>query len=179
MRVFQDVFTDEEFMSETYKFELAYEEAIMKVGSTYKKKEAVGNVDIGCGNAFGGSNEDEEEGGSAPGEEPQEKVIDIAYNFGLCEQSLSKADFMGYIKEYCKKLKLKLTETNPSRVDGFMKGIGAFIKQVVGENFNDYVFYTGSKETLDGGIAISYWEDESAAGPMFYFFRDGLKEIKY
>ena len=178
MRVFQDVFTDEEFMSETYKHTLAFNDAIMKVESKYTKKEAVGNVDIGCGNAFGGSNEDEEEGGSAPGEEPQEKVIDIVYNFNLVEQQLSKADFTSYIKGYMKNLKAQLETTNPTRVAEFMKGAGEFVKLVMSK-FEDYTFYTGSKETLDGGIALSFWEDETASGPMFYFFRDGLKEVKY
>jgi hypothetical protein len=47
MRVFQDVFTEEEFMSEVYKYELAYNDAVMKVKSTYKKKEQVGQIDVG------------------------------------------------------------------------------------------------------------------------------------
>jgi len=38
--------------------------------------------------------------------------------------------------------------------------------------------YVGSKESLDGGICLSFWEDETASGPVFYFFKDGLKEVK-
>jgi hypothetical protein len=38
--------------------------------------------------------------------------------------------------------------------------------------------YTGTKETLDGGICLSFWEVETDPGPMFYFFKDALKEVK-
>lgn len=38
--------------------------------------------------------------------------------------------------------------------------------------------YTGVSESLEGSIAISYWEDEGATGPVFYFFKDSVKEIK-
>jgi hypothetical protein len=58
-----------------------------------------------------------------------------------------------------------------------MKGAQAFIGSVV-KNFDEWEFYTGSSESLDGSIVLSYWEDESASGPMFYLFKDCLKEIK-
>jgi hypothetical protein len=38
--------------------------------------------------------------------------------------------------------------------------------------------YTGASESLEGSIALSFWEDEAAAGPVFYFFKDALKEVK-
>ena len=38
--------------------------------------------------------------------------------------------------------------------------------------------YAGASESLDGSIALSYGEDEGATGPMFYFFKDALKEVK-
>ena len=164
--------SDLEFMSEVYKYDLAFGNAIMKVKSSYKNKEQVGNVDVGNCNHFGGT---EEEGGDG---EPQEKVLDIQYNFNLVETHMSKGEFMTYIKGYLKKLSDFLTEKNGERVDEFKKGIQDFIKTVVGK-YDEYTLYTGSKETLDGGIALSFWEDETAPGPMFYFFMDGLKEVKY
>jgi len=85
---------------------------------------------------------------------------------------------MTYIKEYLKKLKAYLEEQGKSdRVAVFQKGAQDFIKFVVSK-FNDFTFYTGSSESLDGSIAFSFWEDESASGPVFYFFKDGLKEQK-
>lgn len=131
---------------------------------------------LGCGNAFGGTGDEEgEQGGSA--ETGEEKVIDIQFNFNLVEYQFSKADFMTYIKGYLKKVKEHLTTNKPERVEPFMKGAQEFIKLVNGK-FDEFVFYTGTKETLDGGIALSFWEDDSAPGPVFCFFKDGLKEVK-
>jgi hypothetical protein len=56
MRIYQDVFTDEEFISDSYKMEMIHNDVIGEVKSRMVVcKES--DVDIGCGNAFGGSNE--------------------------------------------------------------------------------------------------------------------------
>jgi hypothetical protein len=47
MKVFQDVLTNDEVMSDSFQFTTDYNDVIMKVKSAYKNKEAVGNVDIG------------------------------------------------------------------------------------------------------------------------------------
>ncbi len=47
MKVFQDVFTNDEVMSDSFKFTLDFNDVFMKVNSTYKNKDQVGNVDIG------------------------------------------------------------------------------------------------------------------------------------
>ena len=174
MKVFQDVFTNDEVLSDIYSAEYAYSDVIMKVKSTYKNKEDVGNVDIGCGNAFGG-NEDDGEGGDGVA---QEKVLDVVYNFNLTENPMSKPEFMAFIKNYLKNLKAHLEGNGKAaRTEDFMKGAQEFIKFVVSK-FDDFTFYLGSSESLDGAVIFSFWEDESAAGPVFYYFKDGYKEIK-
>ena len=60
MLIFQDIFNTDEFMSDIFPFTLEYDDCIMKVQSSYKAPEDVGNVDIGCGNAFGGGEEEQE-----------------------------------------------------------------------------------------------------------------------
>ena len=47
MRLFVDIFTDEEFLSDVFKFELAHNDAIIKAPSSYKKKDEIGEVDVG------------------------------------------------------------------------------------------------------------------------------------
>lgn len=85
---------------------------------------------------------------------------------------------MGLIKPFLKNLKAYLIEQKKEdRVEKFMAGAQTFIKKVV-SNFDDYEFYTGSSESLEGSIVLSFWEDESASGPMFYLFKDALKEVK-
>ncbi len=172
MKIFQDVFTNDEVMSDIFPFTLDYDDVIMKVASKYKTKDSCGNVDIGCGNAFGG----EEEGGD--GEEPAEKVIDVAFNAGLVETPFSKSDFMTFIKNYLKNMVAYLKENGKeNRVADFQKGAQNFVKSVV-PKFDDFTFYLGTSESMDGALVLSFWENEEAAGPMFYFFKDGLKEIK-
>lgn len=47
MKVFQDVFTNDELMSDVFASSLAYEDAIMKVQSRLVSKDNCDNVDIG------------------------------------------------------------------------------------------------------------------------------------
>jgi hypothetical protein len=47
MKLFADIFTDEEFMSDVFKFEIVNNDAIMKVKSSYKAKDSIGDVDVG------------------------------------------------------------------------------------------------------------------------------------
>ena len=173
MKVFQDVFTNDELLNDVFSFTKDFDGVIMKVKSTYKNKDDVGNVDIGCGNAFGGN--EEEAGGEAGA---VEKVLDVQYNFNLVETSFSKADFMTYIKNFLKTLKAHLESTGKTdRVAAFQTGAQNFVKQVVSK-FDEYTFYTGSSESMDGSIVLSFWEDETASGPVFYYFADALKEVK-
>lgn len=71
---------DAEIISDGYKLVPMFDDTCFKVQS---KMIVVGevNVDVGCGNAFGGKNEEEEEGG-AQGGAPVEKVNDLITNFG-------------------------------------------------------------------------------------------------
>jgi hypothetical protein len=175
MKVFQDVFTNDEYMSEIFPFTLDYDDVIMKVKSSYKNPDQIGTVDIGCGNAFGGN---EEEGGAAE-ESGVQKVLDVLFNQNLVETSFSKADFMSFIKNYLKNLKAYLENNGQKdRCEAFQKGAQNFIKFLVSK-FDEWTFYLGPSESMDGGIGLSFWEDESAPGPVFFFFKDGLKEVKY
>lgn len=74
---------DAEIISDSYKFEYPeqYLGAVAVVKSRMVAKGDV-EVDVGCGNAFGGKNEDEEEGGAGgAGQAPVEKVNDLIDNF--------------------------------------------------------------------------------------------------
>lgn len=61
------------------------------------------DVDIGCGNAFGGQNEEDGETGGAGGA-PVAKVIDLVDAFRYEETSFDLEGFKGYFKNYMKKL---------------------------------------------------------------------------
>ncbi len=108
-------------------------------------------------------------------------VLDVIDNAQLKQVNMSKKEFMAYIKDYFKKVIAYLEENGKKdRVEGFKKGAQAFIKFIV-PKFDEIELYTGANGENDdgeivGGICISFWEDDSAPGPIFFFFKDGLKE---
>jgi hypothetical protein len=177
MKIFKDVITGDEMLSDTFQMTVEYEDAIYKVPSKNRPKDDLGDVDVGCGDAF--TKQEGEEEPSAP--QGVEMVLDVIANSELKQVNMSKKEFMAYIKDYFKKIIAYLEENGKKdRVDGFKKGAQAFIKFIV-PKYDDIELYTGANGENDdgeivGGICISYWEDDSAKGPMFYFFKDGLKE---
>jgi hypothetical protein len=50
MKVFQDVFTNDELMSDIFKFTLDHDDVIMKVNSALTTKDNCANVDVGTQN---------------------------------------------------------------------------------------------------------------------------------
>ena len=52
MKLFVDLFTQEEFISDVFKMEEAFQESIYKVKSSYKLKDQVGDVDVGINEIF-------------------------------------------------------------------------------------------------------------------------------
>ena len=174
MKIFKDVITGDEMLSDTFQMTIEYEDAIIKVPSKNRPKDAL-IVDV--------PNNDEQEGedNNAQGNEPVEMVLDVVANSELKQVNMSKKEFMAYIKDYFKKVIAYLEENGKAdRVDGFKTGAQAFIKFIV-PKYDEIELYTGANGENDdgeivGGVCVSYWEDDSAKGPMFYFFKDGLKE---
>ena len=167
-------------ITDAFEMTLDYEDAIYKVPSKNRPKDNFEDVDnmIRCGNAFG---KGEGEGDEPQAQEGVEMVLDVIANAELKQVNMSKKEFMAYIKGYFKKVIAYLEENGKKdRVEGFKKGAQAFIKFIV-PKYDDIELYTGAHgENEDGdivgGVCISYWEDDTAKGPMFYFFKDGLKE---
>ena len=169
MLIFQDIIKNDEFMSDIFPYTLEYDDVIMKVQSSYKPKDKIGVIDGVEENAEGD-------------DEPTENVNDVIYNANLQPVKMSKKEFMAYIKDFFKKVVTYLEEHDKKdRVETFKKGATAFIKFII-PHFDDLELYTGSShqehEDVEGGIAIAYWEDESAKGPVVYFFKDALREEK-
>ena len=76
MRIYQNLEGDVDVVSDGYKMTTpeGFDGIITEIQSRMVAKGEV-DVDVGCGNAFGGQNEDEEEG--APGAPPVFKVNDL------------------------------------------------------------------------------------------------------
>ena len=173
MKIFNDIVGGDEMLSDTFQLTLAYEDAIIKVQSKNRPKDTL-HTDIETEPVEG-------EQPQAQVSEPVEMVLDVVANSELKQINMSKKEFMAYIKDYFKKVISYLEENGKSdRVDGFKKGAQEFIKFIV-PKFDDIELYTGANGENDegdivGAICIAYWEKDDAPGPMFYFFKDGLKE---
>lgn len=130
MKVYQDIFTDEEIISDSFDINLLFDGACGEVASRYVAKGGV-NVDIGKGNQFGGGGEEEEI------DDKVEKVIDVVDAFRLNSTSFVKKDYMTYMKKYMKEVKEKLQVTNPGRVEAFQAGATEMVKWIL-KNFDEF-----------------------------------------
>lgn len=181
MIIYKDVIGNGELFSNQQPKTTEYDDTIYKVQSKYVAANQFGDVDVGCGNAFGGG--EPEEDANAPAEAIP-KVLDVLDSYELVQIQFSKKEFGAYIKRYLKKVVDYLENSGKKdRVEGFKKGSTDFAKFVM-KNFDEMEFYFPKgaddldSDEIDWACGIQYWEDESAAGPVFYFFKDGLKEEK-
>lgn len=70
MRLYVDAFSGDEIISDSFNLTMVFEDVGAEIKSKFiiKKED---NVDIGCGNAFGGTGEEEK------ADENVEKVLDV------------------------------------------------------------------------------------------------------
>ena len=164
-----DVFSGDEIISDSFKLEEVFDGVGIEVQSKYITKGGE-NIDIGCGNAFGG-NEDDNDGGDAT-----EKVLDVMDVFQYQESPFTKKDYQNYIKTYMKKVKDFLQEKKPERVQPFMAGATEMVKFVL-KNFDEFTFYTPQSYDCENIMILSYYKGEEET-PRFLYFADGLREVK-
>ena len=106
MRVWVDLFSGDEMVSDSYKQTLIHNDACLEVQAKYTTKGS-GNIAIASDDVIS-----DDEGG--------ETVINIVEAHKLQECTLSKKDFMALVKPYLKKVSTWLTENGKEdRVKGF------------------------------------------------------------
>ena len=177
MRIYQNIGGDEvDIISDGYKMVQpeGFEGVVTEVQSRMVAKAGGDDIDIGCGNAFGGKNEDDEEGGAAVAA-PVEKINDLIDAFQYGESGMDKDSFKTWLKEYGKKVIPKLQgEEAQAR---FKKGFQAFAKTVLGK-FADFTIYCPQNWDMDNTLIFSFWKNESDPAPVFWYLLDGLKSMK-
>jgi hypothetical protein len=131
------------------------------------------DVDIGCGNSFGG------EGGDDAGASDIETVNNVMESFGYTETTLSTpAEFKGWIKEYMNAIVLKLREKSipKEQIQKFKAGAPGicmfFLKQ-----FSEVQYYLGPSFCPES-MCFSIW-GEGALTPNFYYIMGGMDAIKF
>lgn len=164
MRVYKDLFTEEEIVSDSFNIVPIFDGVGGEILS--KKVKAGGEeIDIGRGNQFGGGNDEETN-------DQIETVLDVIDCFRYKETSFTKKDYTTYLKGYMKLVKEKLSETNPDRVDAFMKGANDLAKFII-STFKEFTFYTPESYDIEHSIILSYYKGEDET-PTFLYFMDGL-----
>lgn len=165
MKVWIDVFSGDEMVSDSYKSTMIFNDACLEVQAKYITKGAT-KVDIGGDD----QNEGEDEGG--------ETVINVVDAHQLQETELGKKDFMTMVKAYLKRVVAHLKEKGKDdRVAEFQKGATEMIKFIVGK-FDEMQIFTGQSYDTEAGLAFSYTKDGETE-PVFLFFADGMREEKF
>lgn len=166
MRVFKDLISGDELISDSYPFTLINEDTTMEVKARYVKKGS-DQIQIASDDVI---EEDEN----------LETVVDIVDAFKLNElEKFSKTEFMAWVKGYLAKVTAKLTELGKAdRIPAFKKGATATVKTIVAQ-FEEFQFYYGESWNTEGAMCFSYQKSQEDEGPTFLFLVDGLKEEKY
>jgi len=167
MKIYKDIFNQDEVLSDTYPIK-DIDDVVYEVEAKMISKTEPGEYNIG-GNASA-------EAPSETYESTTAQVINVVDAHRLCETSFDKKAYMGYIKAYMKKVLDKLKADGSPRAEIFQKGVQPFIKKVL-ENFNDYAFYTGNSMDIEGLVILMAYKEDGIT-PYFYYFKDGLEEEK-
>ncbi|CCE90806.1 Tma19p TDEL_0B06770 [Torulaspora delbrueckii] len=166
MKIYKDIFSNDELLSDAYDLKevdgVIYEAdcAMVKVGGD--------NIDIGANPSAEDGGDDVEDG--------SEVVNNVVHSFRLQQTAFDKKSFLGYIKGYMKAVKAKLQESNPDAIPTFEKGAQAYVKKVIG-SFKDWEFFTGESMDPDAMvIMLNYRED--GVTPFVAIWKHGVDEEK-
>eukprot|EP01083_Nonionella_stella_P052095 138357_1 len=189
MLLYKDIVTDDEIVSDAFKSTISFDGAVMNIASTRKVLADDGEIDIGCGNSFGGGDAEED----AADTSGKETIIDVVHNHNLQNFNVSRAAFKKQIVRYLNALKKKIKERVENAAEGPLKdaekakmkefkGKGKkmmeFVTTVTG-NFDDYEFYI-SENALDSDdyliIPASY--PDGAISPVFHILLPAVYEYK-
>lgn len=122
---------------------------LFEIDSMKVNKDTGGNVDIGCGNEFGGGGDDVDDNA-----EIVNNVIDESFGFNLQEIPMGKKDFKEYLGGYCKKVRQALkddsTVTGPE-VKSFTQAAPVFCKFLL-SMYDEIVFYVSPAMDPDAAM---------------------------
>ena len=130
------------------------------------------DVDIGCGNAFGGDAPEEAAAANV------EMVNNVCEKFSYTQTELSATQFKSYLKEYMGVLleKLKKKDAPVEEKKAFRERAANAGKYFL-SNFKELDFYLGPSFNPESMIIAMY--PEGALAPNFYFIMDGLNKDKF
>mmetsp|Transcript_19138 Transcript_19138/g.19268 ORF Transcript_19138/g.19268 Transcript_19138/m.19268 type:complete len:178 (+) Transcript_19138:90-623(+) len=177
MIVYRDKLSGDEMLSDGYKLEPVLDNegapipGLMQCASQLISKS--GDVDIGCGNEFGGNADDD---GPVDNSEKVNNVIDA---FQYTETSMSTAtDLKSFLKEYMNKIRQHMRDKGKPKeeIQAFMATAPGIAKYLV-SHFNDLQFFYGPSFNIDTMVYAIY--HEGALTPNFLYIMAGYDQEKF
>jgi len=165
MKVFKDIISGDEFLSDSYPYVETYNGVCLEVKARYVKK---GSDQIAIA-----SDDVIEEDENAP------TVIDLVDSFQYNEVTMTQKDIMAWAKPYLAKVAGKLEAAGkPERAVIFKKEATNLLKFIFSKLDEMQTFYGKAYDT-DGALCFCYTANADDAGPTFLFFNDGLRVEKF
>lgn len=179
MIVYRCVITGDEMLSDAYPLKpVVNSDGEVVEGLMYCESKNVtkggGEVDIGCGNSFGGGGGDDE-----AVDDTVETVNNVIDGFQYTETQVGgAADFKAWLKEYMGAVRAALrTKGKPKdEIQTFM-GHAAGIAKYLLTNFSDLQFYLGPSFNPESMVFSIY--PEGATTPNFLFIMGGFEQEKF
>jgi len=170
MKVFIDVFTNDELLSDSYPMKIVDDIYWEVEGKQITISNDIDDSLIGGNKAPEGADDEAVDSSATKG-------INVVLNHKLVETPFDKSSFKDWIKTYSKKLKEYLQENAPDRVAPFQANMAKVAKDILSK-FDDYRFYLGENMNIDGLVILEYYKEDGLT-PYFMYFKDGLNEVKY
>lgn len=176
MRIFTDLLSGCEVLSDAFELKEDYDGCVYVVESKLIDPDNVDNVDIGCGNEFGGAEE-------TYGGEPVMKVNSVIHLSKLVVEPYGdKKEFSDDFKAIIQKMKKDILKSDENKLANWSGngGVTRFIKDVVSK-FEDWEFYTPEvSDDYEGEkmIIFAKWHSDSDPGQHFYFIKDCMRDTK-
>ena len=179
MIVYRDLISGDEMLSDAFKLQQVVDEEGNPVeGLMYCESKMIAkggdDVDVGCGNAFGGG------GGEDEGVDTSvAQVNNVIDGFQYTETQIGTAnDFKGWIKDYMNSIRSALKEKGKGKekIQEFMALAPGIAKYLL-KNFNDLQFFLGPSFCSETMVFSIY--PEGALTPNFLYIMGGYEAEKF
>ena len=178
MIVYRCVITGDEMLSDAYPLNPVKDEnGEIVEGLMYCESRNIvkggGDIDIGCGNSFGGGGEDE------AADSTVETVNNVIDGFQYTETQVGSAtDFKSWLKEYMGAVRnaLRAKGKPKEEIQAFM-GTASGIARYLLKNFSDLQFYLGPAFNPEAMVFSIY--TEGATTPNFLYIMGGFEQEKF
>jgi len=165
MKVFKDIISGDEFLSDSYPYVETYNGACLEVKARYVKK--------GSDQIMIASDDVIEEDENAP------TVIDLVDAFQYNEVTMTQKDIMAWAKPYLAKVAAKLEEQGKSERAAIFKKEATNLLKFIFSKIDEMQTFYGKAYDTEGAMCFCYTANPEDSGPTFLFFNDGLRIEKF